>query len=84
MHQSLPTVDQSEVATLFTIRELADRHPRLLNISRLRWAARNRVSNGAAAVFYESRGGELLINEPLFLEWFLGRRGKNKPRVLAR
>jgi hypothetical protein len=71
---------------LFTSRPLIDRHPHLLNPSRVAWALRNRESNGltkSRAVF-ESPCGELLIHEPRFLEWFLGLTGRTKPRRLRK
>jgi hypothetical protein len=71
---------------LFTSRPLIERHPHLLNASRVAWALRNRKANGlteSRAVF-ESPCGELLIHEPKFLEWFLGLTGRTKPRRLRR
>lgn len=68
-------------AHLFTRQQLIERHPNLLNESRLKWALRNREKNGLKPHVYEARSGELLINEPQFLEWFLGLSGRNKPRA---
>jgi hypothetical protein len=69
---------------LYTSRQLAQRHPRLLNEHRLAWALRHRQKNGlsdAGAVF-KSPCGELLIREPAFLAWFLGLSRSAKPRCL--
>lgn len=62
------------------------RHPHLLNESRLKWALRNRSDNGldAAGSIFETRSGELLIHEPIFLAWWLGLAGRRKPRASTR
>ena len=69
---------------LFPLPDFPARHPTILNVNRLKWAARNRATNGAADAFFESRGGELLVHEPTFLRWFLGLDGRNKPRSTRR
>ena len=81
--QIQPQIKTSEI---FASRPLIERHPHLLNASRLTWALRNRDKNGLAksGAVFESRGGELLIHEPKFLEWFLGLSGRAKPRRLRR
>jgi hypothetical protein len=68
---------------LFAQRQLIERHPGILNLSRVQWAVRNRAKNGLEGV-YESKGGELLIHEPTFLLWFLGLQGRAKPRAQRR
>jgi len=71
---------------LFTSRQLIERHPNFLNPPRLAWGLRHRASNGlteSGAVF-DSKGGEILIHEPKFLEWFLGLSGRKKPRRARR
>ena len=76
---SLPPISE-----LYTSRELAQRHPRLLNEHRLAWATRHRQKNGlsAAGAVFDSPCGELLIHEPAFLAWFLGLSNRAKPRRL--
>lgn len=69
---------------LFDIHQLAERHPNLLTESRLRWALRNRHSNGLKGAIYASRGGELLVHEPSFLQWWLGLAGRHTPRATNR
>jgi len=76
---SIPPTNQ-----LFPIKEMASRHPNILNEARIRWAARNRFKNGAASTFFSCRGGELFVHEPKFLEWFLGLSGQAKPRKSRR
>jgi hypothetical protein len=73
-------------AELFTLRELSDRHPKLLPPNRVRWAARNRHRNGLVHVgaLYESPCGELIAHEPSFLLWLLGLSGRAKPRAARR
>jgi hypothetical protein len=71
---------------LFAQAQLVERHPSILNISRVKWAVRNRDKNGLAhaeAVF-ETKGNELYIHEPTFLRWFLGLSGRAKPRAARR
>jgi len=79
--QSLPPISE-----LYTSRELAQRHPRLLNDHRLAWATRHRQKNGlsAAGAVFDSPCGELLIHEPAFLAWFLGLSNRAKPRRLRK
>lgn len=71
---------------LFPRRQLAERHPHLLNVNRLTWALRNRDRNGlkAAGAVFETPYGEILIREPAFLAWFLGLAGRSKPRRVRR
>ena len=71
---------------LFTSRQLAQRHPHLLNEHRLAWALRHRRDNGlsTAGAVFDSPCGELLIREPAFLSWFLGLSGRGKPRRVRR
>lgn len=69
---------------LFTIREMVCRHPNLLTESRVKWALRNRFKNGLDNAVFETQGGELLIEEPSFLRWFLKLDGRNKPRASSR
>ena len=79
---------QSQIKTseIFAMRPLIERHPNLFNTSRVTWALRNRDKNGLAkcGAVFESKGGELLIHEPKFLEWFLGLSGRTKPRRLRK
>lgn len=67
---------------LFSLRELAARHPNILSVNRLAWAVRNRRRNGlgAAGAVYETPVGELLLHEPRVLAWLLGLDGRRKPR----
>jgi len=78
--------DLPPINELFPRREFAARHPNILNPSRVEWALRKRRSNGLAATggVYEARSGELLIREPVFLQWFLGLSGRTAPRRLRR
>jgi hypothetical protein len=69
---------------LFTKQSLVERHPTILNISRVHWAVRNRHTNGLESGVFESRGSEVLIHEPTFLRWFLGLAGRAKPRAARR
>jgi hypothetical protein len=71
---------------LFSLRDLADRHPVLLSENRLRWAVRNRHSNGlaTAGAVYESPVGEFILHEPSTLTWLLGLSGRAKPRRARR
>ena len=85
--QSAPPLPTAPIAIpptseLFTKHQIIERHSHLLNGSRVTWALRNRESNGLAPYVYEARSGELLINEPGFLRWFLGLGGRSKPRTL--
>jgi hypothetical protein len=68
---------------LFSLRELADRHPHLLSKNRLRWAVRKRKSNGllTAGAVYESPVGEFILHEPSTLAWLLGLAGRAKVRA---
>jgi hypothetical protein len=68
---------------LFNIRDLAARHQHILSETRIRWAIRNRGSNGLAAVaaVFESKSGQFLVREPTFLRWWLGLSGVHKPRA---
>jgi hypothetical protein len=67
---------------LFNQRQLAERHPHILNYNRIVWAVRHRHKNGLNTVgaVFDSPCGELLIHEPAFLAWFLGLTGRGKPR----
>jgi hypothetical protein len=78
----LPTMPPT--AELFTKAQLAARHPHLLSANRLVWALRRRTLNGLSAAVFDSPCGELLIHEPAFLAWFLGLRGRAKPRSARR
>lgn len=71
---------------LFTVRQLAERHPTLLSPNRLRWAIRNRGSNGlaAAGAVYKSPVGEFILHEPSTIGWLLGLSGRAKPRRLRK
>ena len=69
---------------LFPQGPFVQRHPTILNTSRVKWAVRNRHKNGLDGAVFESRGGELLIHEPAFLRWFLGLNGRAKPRAQRR
>ena len=69
---------------LFHIRTLVERHPQILTESRVRWAVRQRESNGLADAVFEARAGGLIVHEPAFLAWFLGLSGRNKPRASSR
>jgi len=73
-----PTVE------LFTKTQLAARHPHLLSANRLVWALRRRTVNGLSGAVFDSPCGELLIHEPTFLAWFLGLKGRAKPRAFRR
>ena len=66
---------------LFTKAQLVARHPHLLSVNRVTWALRCRATNGLSAAVFDSRCGEVLIQEPSFLAWFLGLRGRAKPRA---
>ena len=79
-HQ-LPQFDLPPTSELFSKAALVERHPNLLTAPRIRWALRNRATNGLASVVYESKSGQLLIHEPEFLRWYLGLTGRSKPRA---
>jgi hypothetical protein len=68
---------------LYTVPELSMRHGRLLPVNRLRWAVRNRKTNGleAAGGVFESPTGQHLLHEPTVLRWLLGLSGRSKPRA---
>lgn len=68
-------------AELFTKAQLVTRHPHLLSPNRLMWALRRRAANGLSGAVFESPCGELVIHEPAFLAWFLGLKGRSKPRA---
>ena len=68
-------------AELFTKAQLVTRHPHLLSPNRLMWALRRRAANGLSSAVFESPCGELVIHEPAFLAWFLGLKGRSKPRA---
>lgn len=67
---------------LFDAHTLVERHPTILTTSRVKWALRNRATNGLGEqnAVYESQAG-LLIHEPTFIRWFLGLSGRAKPRA---
>lgn len=69
---------------LFTKAQLVARHSHLLNANRLVWALRRRTINGLSDAVFDSPCGELLIHEPAFLAWFLGLKGRAKPRTARR
>ena len=69
---------------LFAQEPFVQRHPTLLNKSRVQWAVRNRHQNGLADAVFETKGGELFIHEPAFLRWFLGLEGRAKTRATRR
>ena len=69
---------------LFTKAQLAARHSHLLSTNRLVWALRRRTVNGLSGAVFDSPCGELLIHEPAFLAWFLGLKGRAKPRAVRR
>ena len=71
---------------LFTLIKLAERNPVLLSEDRLRWAARNRKTNGLmeAGAIFESAVGELIFHEPSTIGWLLGLSGRAKPRRLRK
>jgi hypothetical protein len=66
---------------LVTKAQLVARHPHLLTVNRVAWALRCRALNGLSDAVFDSPCGELLIHEPSFLAWFLGLRGRAKPRA---
>jgi hypothetical protein len=66
---------------LVTKAQLVARHPHLLSFNRVAWALRCRGMNGLSDAIFDSPCGELLIHEPSFLAWFLGLRGRAKPRA---
>jgi hypothetical protein len=74
------------VTELFSVRDLASRHPNLLSENRLRWAIRNRHKNGleSAGAVFESPVGEFILHEPSTLTWLLGLSGRAKPRRARR
>ena len=78
--------DIPPTAELFTLKALTQRHPTLLPEHRLRWAARNRETNGlkATGAVYDSPTGELLWHEPRVIAWLLGLAGRAKPRAARR
>lgn len=78
-----PEIALPPTTELFTQRQLAERHPHLLNYNRIVWGIRHRHTNGltATGAVFESACGELLIHEPSFLRWFLGLAGRAKPRA---
>jgi hypothetical protein len=65
---------------LFTKEAMIERHPNFLTRPRIEWALRNRARNGLENVVYESKSGQLLIDESGFLRWYLGLTGRAKPR----
>ena len=71
---------------LFRLTDFVPRHKPLLTENRVRWAIRNRDKNGlqAAGAIYEDPYGVALIHEPAFLSWFLGLKGRAKPRTPRR
>lgn len=72
------------MSELYNVLQLSERHPTLLSANRLRWAIRNRESNGlaAAGAVYESPVGEFILHEPSTISWLLGLSGRAKPRRL--
>jgi hypothetical protein len=69
---------------LFNRHQLVERHPHLFTEARIQWAFRHRGNNGLNDAVFESRSGELLAHEPVFLAWYLGLRGRAKPRAARR
>jgi hypothetical protein len=71
---------------LFTLKQLAERHPTLLPENRLRWAVRQRRKNGleSSGCVFMSPVGELIFHEPTTLAWLLGLSGRAKPRTTRR
>lgn len=83
MRRPLVVENLPPTSELFSIRDLAARHPHLLSDSRIRWAVRNRNKNGLSAqrAVFEARSGQLLVREPTFLAWWVGLEGRSKPRA---
>jgi hypothetical protein len=75
--------DLPPAAELFTIQALAARHPQLLSKNRISWAIRHRHKNGliAAGAVFENPYGGFVLHEPATLSWWLGLRGRAKPRA---
>ena len=71
-----------EAPGLLTAAQLSARHPALLSLNRIAWAARHRHRNGlvAAGAVFESPFGRLLYHEPSMLQWVKGLAGRSKPR----
>jgi hypothetical protein len=77
----VPQLDIPPTSELFSKEALVERRPNLLTHPRIQWALRNRARNGVSSVVYESKSGQLLVDEPAFLRWYLGLTGRSKPRA---
>jgi hypothetical protein len=69
---------------LYNRHQLVERHPNLFTDARLQWAFRHREINGLKDIIFVTRSGELVAHEPLLLQWYLGLRGRAKPRSKRR
>ena len=78
--------DVPPAAEVFPLKTIELRHPELLQENRLRWAWRNRKSNGllSCGAAIESPVGEILFHEPSLLRWLFGLAGRAKPRSTRR
>lgn len=60
--------NQIDLSDLYSVGELAARHPRILSVLTLRYQLRNRESNGLARACVKI-GKKLLISEQRYQEW---------------
>ncbi|AUS44753.1 hypothetical protein CYD94_21710 (plasmid) [Ralstonia solanacearum] len=60
--------NQIELTDLYSVGELAARHPRILSVLTLRYQLRNRDANGLAKACVKI-GKKLLISERRYQEW---------------
>ncbi|UIF87809.1 hypothetical protein [Cupriavidus sp. UYPR2.512] len=62
------STNQIDLNDLFSVSELAARHPRVLSVLILRYQLRSRASNGLAKACVKI-GKKLLISERRYQEW---------------
>ncbi|MDO3558275.1 hypothetical protein [Ralstonia pseudosolanacearum] len=67
--------NQIELTDLFSVQELAARHPRVLSVLALRYQLRNRHANGLAKACVKI-GKKLLISETRYQTWLSEQAGQ--------
>lgn len=64
----MQTTNQIELSDLFTVQQLAARHPNVLTVLMLRYQLRNRETNGLKRAVVRI-GKKMFISESRFQQW---------------
>jgi len=67
-HQTQTNATALSLSDLFTVENLARKHPGILSVQTLRWQLRHREENGLARCCVKS-GKKLLISETRYEQW---------------